>query len=601
VRLRAPGLRSPAAAVLALAALLAPARARAYVTVQSSLIQVLADDGIADNAGFWATVRTAAGTNLLYGPNALTATGTTRIVFDLDGNAADMQDPAPVAQPVQASTGPGPDSLGDSISMARTAGNFTYGTRYTIVVDPHTGVSANTVQLQAYVTNTSNLGPFPVTYPVAVRMELDTMVGGVDASPLSVDDGISVITANTLDQAITEGVPSDWWSFDQFPSPGLVLRGVAWGNAFGVPATQPDAEEFCQWPDVAKPGFWQTDPWPGNPFNTPETPPQDTAVVLWYTNTGQAGSLDSGGEAEPYLSGGYQLAPGETLVFTTYVGLFQGPLGATPTPTPVQTVPSPTDTPTPSPVFSPTPSCTVTPTPSTSPTWSVSPTVSPSFTASPSFSVSPTASPTPSQSRTWTATPSFSVSPTQSQTWTASPSFTASPSLSPSLTASPTPTSSPSPSVTLSFTATPSASPTATASPSFSVTPSFTASPSASVSPTQTPSFTAGPSATPTATQPPGCLLTPKPPNPNPSNGAGVYLPYVLGCPSEVRIRIFDVAGERVRDLAPFAARAGANEEYWDETNDAGAEAASGVFIAHIVAQGGSRQSDAWVKMAVLR
>jgi hypothetical protein len=102
-------------------------------------------------------------------------------------------------------------------------------------------------------------------------------------------------------------------------------------------------------------------------------------------------------------------------------------------------------------------------------------------------------------------------------------------------------------------------------------------------------------------TPPPTLILTPKPPNPDPSSGPGIYLPYVLTCPAQVRIRIFDVAGETVKNLAPFAGQSGANEEFWDETNDSGAQAASGVFIAHIVARAGSAEDDAWVKMALLR
>jgi flagellar hook assembly protein FlgD len=75
----------------------------------------------------------------------------------------------------------------------------------------------------------------------------------------------------------------------------------------------------------------------------------------------------------------------------------------------------------------------------------------------------------------------------------------------------------------------------------------------------------------------------------------------VLTCDAEVNIRIYDVAGETVRDLAPFAGLSGANEEYWDGRNSSGAQVASGVFIAHITASALGETADAWVKMAILR
>jgi hypothetical protein len=96
-------------------------------------------------------------------------------------------------------------------------------------------------------------------------------------------------------------------------------------------------------------------------------------------------------------------------------------------------------------------------------------------------------------------------------------------------------------------------------------------------------------------------VLTPKLPNPDPAGDTGVWLPYVLTCDADVSIRIYDVAGETVRDLDPFDGRTGANEEFWDERNNSGQQAASGVFIAHIIARALGTQADAWMKLAVLR
>jgi hypothetical protein len=115
-----------------------------------------------------------------------------------------------------------------------------------------------------------------------------------------------------------------------------------------------------------------------------------------------------------------------------------------------------------------------------------------------------------------------------------------------------------------------------------------------------TPTFSVSPSPTVSPSPPPILQLTPKFPNPDPGQGP-IWLPYVLTTGAQVTIRIFDVSGELVRDLDPFAAGAGANEEAWDGRNGSGALAASGVFIAHIVARKGGEEADAWVKLAIVR
>jgi hypothetical protein len=62
-----------------------------------------------------------------------------------------------------------------------------------------------------------------------------------------------------------------------------------------------------------------------------------------------------------------------------------------------------------------------------------------------------------------------------------------------------------------------------------------------------------------------------------------------------------NVAGELVRSLDPFPGAWGANEQFWDERNNAGARVASGIFIGHIAAEAGGQSDDAWIKIAVAR
>ncbi|HTB22345.1 MAG TPA: choice-of-anchor L domain-containing protein [bacterium] len=158
-------------------------------------------------------------------------------------------------------------------------------------------------------------------------------------------------------------------------------------------------------------------------------------------------------------------------------------------------------------------------------------------------------------------------------------------------------------------TATPTANPTSTPSRTASRTlsPTRTYSPTRTVSPTPTATPTSGPTRTPTPLLSPttpapsnSLSLTAAYPNPDPSQGP-VWLPYVLTCDADVEIRVYDVAGETVRDLEPFAGRAGQNEEYWDGRNKFGASVASGVYISHITARADGQTQDAWVKLAITR
>jgi hypothetical protein len=535
-----------ARALFAAALFLSLPLAAAQVAVSSTQLRLFAD-----TSAFWCLNSTSSGADLLYyDPIGSPGISTTRQVFNLDGTPVDLGGGDPVLVPVTASGG----GLGANITMAKhygsASGGIDYGTTWTIVADPHTGAGTGYAQIYSWVTNHKSTDA-----QVGYRLELDIQL--IDASHdnafLSTDDGLTSYDRNTIIQAITAPVPSDWWTYDAVP-PTLKARGVTWGNSVGLPATQPDAIEFCHWDEVAGIAFYQPHPEPGRLFNTYTR--QDTAVVLWYTNTGQA------------LGNNYTVAPGQTLAWVTYYGIDPSPLGASPTPY-MSYTPTPTLTPTP----------TISPTFTISPTWTVSPTISPTHSITPTFSISPT----------------FTVSPTISPSFTVSPTFTATPTFSHSPTVTPTPTQTPTYSDSPTFTATPSFSHSPTVTPTWTPTSTPTITLSATISPT----FSVSP--TETATPLPDLILTPKSPNPNPSDGTGVWLPYLLSRDAQVNIRIYTVAGEPVRDLDPFHGIWGANEEFWDERNKAGARVASGIFIGHIVARAGGQYDDAWIKIAVTR
>jgi hypothetical protein len=168
-----------------------------------------------------------------------------------------------------------------------------------------------------------------------------------------------------------------------------------------------------------------------------------------------------------------------------------------------------------------------------------------------------------------------STSSTISPTPTSSPTSSASPSSSPTLSASQTPTAS------ATCSPTPSSSPTLSASQTATPIASATCSPSPSQSPTCSLSQTPTPCATQT---PQPLLLHLYPSSPNPFGSQGTYLTYWLQADALVHVRIYDVSGEAVRDLSPFAGKAGDNETFWDGKNSSGRPVASGVYIYRVAA-----------------
>ena len=267
-------------------------------------------------------------------------------------------------------------------------------------------------------------------------------------------------------------------------------------------------------------------------------------------------------------------------------------------------------------LIAPTLTSTSTATPSITPTSSVTPTstTTPSFsdtaTITPTSTVTPTSSDTPSITFTRTitltssTTPSFSASPTFSDTPTATPSFSASPTFSITITFSVSPTFSRTP----TRTATPTATPSSTASPTATSTSTASPSSTATGTPTASPTASATSSATVSPTQTPRPLILHLYGNsPNPFGGGGTWITYWLQVDATVNIEVWDVSGEKVRSLPPFAGKCnmvnnGNNETFWDGRNDSGRPVASGVYIYRVRAttQRGEEAHD-FGKAAVLR
>ena len=78
------------------------------------------------------------------------------------------------------------------------------------------------------------------------------------------------------------------------------------------------------------------------------------------------------------------------------------------------------------------------------------------------------------------------------------------------------------------------------------------------------------------------------PPSPNPARGAGASLRFDLPRDGDVRLRICDAGGRRVRALAYDAMRAGRHGIVWDGRDDAGRRVASGIYWIRLTSGGTS-------------
>ncbi len=73
--------------------------------------------------------------------------------------------------------------------------------------------------------------------------------------------------------------------------------------------------------------------------------------------------------------------------------------------------------------------------------------------------------------------------------------------------------------------------------------------------------------------------------SPNPFRG-GTSLAFTLAAGAHARVTVFDLAGRRVRDLMDAATPAGETRVAWDGVDDAGREAAPGIYLARLELDG---------------
>ncbi len=190
---------------------------------------------------------------------------------------------------------------------------------------------------------------------------------------------------------------------------------------------------------------------------------------------------------------------------------------------------TPTPTPTSQPPLSPTRTTTRTATPTATPTRT--PTEQFTRTTSPTSTVSPTTTPTPSITTSFTVTPTYTAPPPYTPTPT--------PTRTGTFTASPTGTRTRTPTQSATYTATPSITATLTISATHTVTPT--------VSETSTPA--------------PVERITVYP---QPAQGDKLFFAYPLETPADVRIEIYNVAGEKVVVLEDHHPAAGTARTEWD-------------------------------------
>ena len=406
------------------------------------------------------------------------------------------------------------------IEGAKTIGDINVKCHWGLVINPATGTLLDTAEFKYTLTNTSATTP----HNVALRLELDTKVIQNDGTNISIDNGFNVITQNTVFYKSLNQVPSNWWDYDQPPPfSTLVGRGYNKNNnpAYDPPAVEPDIMEVANWTQVSDDAQWTLAP-AGDSIPPAVTPVEtpDSAVVLWWCNGDQN-------------SPGFTLAPNTSITFLTYYGLNREPLLTTPT---------------------------ATRTLSSTYTVTYTRTITQTYTITQTSSITET----PTISQTFTNSPTI----TQTHTFTDTPTITQTSSVTPTITE------------TSTFTDTPTVTPTFTVTPTHTDTPTFTVT----FTVTQTSTDTDTPTITPTFTPTPLPLLLDLKGNfPDPFI-IDTQIVYKLSVDADVKIKIFDVSGETVRQQGNIAGKAGYNSFFWDGRNRGNKPVASGIFIYRIEA-----------------
>jgi hypothetical protein len=368
--------------------------------------------------------------------------------------------------------------------------------------------------------------------------------------------------------------------------------------------------------------------------DAPGTHSRNSTVVTFVNRAGDNFHLDTGDLGAK--DNGIPLASDPNLAFSddidreTRSGAWDigadeclTPPTSTVTPSPTGTAtrtPSPTGTRTPTATPSASPTATRTHTGTATGTRTVTPSATPTITltatASATATISATITRTPTASRTSTitptATPTGSSTRTPTVTRTGTPTATASPTATVTKTDTATATVTRTSTATATPTATFTPTPTATVTRTFSSTPTVTATPTISatytVTPTITPTATATPSATKTPTvnpyTSPTPTLTPLPLSgseilayPQPASGEKIYFYYRLDGAAAVRVEIYNVAGEKVIDLADEAAQGGYRHLAWDIRNTA-----PGVYLYRLrVKEAPQETVSAWKKLVIVK
>ncbi|HVM33136.1 MAG TPA: FlgD immunoglobulin-like domain containing protein, partial [bacterium] len=231
-----------------------------------------------------------------------------------------------------------------------------------------------------------------------------------------------------------------------------------------------------------------------------------------------------------------------------------------------------------------TPTVTKTPTVTLTPTWTLSPTLTPLPTDTPTVTDTPTATGTPTLAATLTPTPTDS--PTSTPTLLVLPTLTFTVTIpailtdTPTLTPTDTITLSPTVTLTPTWTATPTHSSTITLSPTITSTPSMTKTPT--VTPvfthTMTPSVTPLPAGSFSPTHTPAAKLYLDQNTFTPGSGT-LGMDLRVDQPGQVKVVVYNILGEKVRELLNQAEAAGNYRVYWDGRNSGGSLVGNGVYL----------------------